>query len=132
MTPTNHAKLETREQNTARNPMRARAVPASQLCLVALGFCVWCSALVFSYALHSVGCAFAWPEDKLRLIIGLTIIVHLAVIGWLWRVGSKATLDPTLGESGSFFHWVIVCTLISAFVTIVFTLGSAMLLTICV
>ena len=112
--------------------MRARAVPASQLWLVALGFCVWCSALVFSYALHSVGCAFAWPADKLRLIIGLTIIVHLAVIGWLWRIGSKATSDPALGESGSFFHWVVVCTLISSFVTIVFTLGPAMLLTICV
>jgi hypothetical protein len=132
MTPMSVAKMRKPRAKHRGKSERASPVPASQLWLVVLGFCVWCSALVFSYALHSVGCAFAWPADKLRLIIGLTIIVHLGVVGWLWRIGSKATSDPALGESGSFFHWVIVCILISAFVTIVFTLGPAMLLTICV
>ena len=66
MTPTeSRQKSEMPERNTAGNPMRARAVPTSQLLLVALGFCVWCSALVFSYALNSVGCAFAWPAETM-------------------------------------------------------------------
>jgi len=112
--------------------MSARPVPASQLWLIALGFCIWFSALVCSYALHSVGCTFAWPMEKLRMSIGLTIIVHLAAIAWLWRIFSRATSDLSLGESGSFFHWVIVGTLISAFATVVFTLGPALLLTLCV
>jgi hypothetical protein len=112
--------------------MSARPVPASQLWLIALGFCVWCSALVLSYALHSVGCAFAWPVGILRLSLSLTIIAHLAVIGWLWSSWSRSAPDPALGEIGSFFHWVIVWTLISAFVTVAFTMGPALLLTICV
>jgi hypothetical protein len=109
-----------------------RPVPASQLWLIAFGFCVWCSALVFSYGLHSVGCKFGWPADKLRLSLGVTIFVHLAVIGWLWRVSARAISDPALGETGSFFHWVVLWTLISAFVTVLFTLGPAMLLTVCI
>jgi hypothetical protein len=112
--------------------MSARPVPASQLWLIALGFCVWSSALIFSYALHSVGCAFAWPAEKVRLSLGLIIIVHLAAIGWLWRICARASADPALGRSGAFFHWVIVCTLISAFVTVLFTLGPALLLPTCV
>jgi hypothetical protein len=112
--------------------MSARSVPASQLWLVLLGFCIWCSALVLSYALHSVGCAFAWPMGILRLSLSLTIIAHLAVIGWLLRSCSRSPPDPALGQIGSFLHWVIVWTLISAFVTVVFTLGPAVLLTICV
>jgi hypothetical protein len=112
--------------------MIARPVPAIQLWLIALGFCVWCSALVLSYALHSVGCAFAWPVGILRLSLSLTIIAHLAVIGWLWHSWSRSAPDPALGEIGSFSHWVIVWTLISAFVTVVFTLGPALLLTMCV
>src|SRR5262245_58708618 len=112
--------------------MSVRPVPASQLWLLVLGFCVWCSALVFGYVLHSVGCKFGWPADKLRLSFGATIIVHLAVIGWLWRLSSKTISAPALGEPGSFLNWVVVWTLVSAFVTVLFTLGPAMLLTVCI
>jgi hypothetical protein len=111
--------------------MSAGSVPASQLWLIALGFCVWCSALVLSYALHSIGCAFAWSPGILRLSLSLTIIAHLAVIGWLWRRCSRTVPDPALREVGSFVHWVIIGTLISAFVTVVFTLGPALLMTTC-
>lgn len=111
--------------------MNVRPVPANQLWLIVLGFCVWCSGLVLSYGLHSVGCTFAWPAEKLRLSLGVTIFVHLAVIGWLWRISSRTISDPALGETGVFLHWVAVWTLISAFVTILFTLGPALLLPIC-
>lgn len=112
--------------------MSSCPLPASQLWLIALGFCVWCTALVLSYALQSIGCAFAWPAGILRLSLSSTIVAHLAVIGWLWRRCSRSVPDPALGKTGSFLHWVIVWTLISAFVTVVFTLGPALLLTVCV
>ena len=111
--------------------MSARPVPAHQPWLLALGFCVWCSALVIVYVLHTAGCTFAWSTDRLRLSLSLVILVHLALIGWLWRNYVKTGPDPALGQTGSFLHWVIVWTLVAAFVTIVFTLGPALLLTTC-
>ena len=104
---------------------------AGQLWLLALGFCVWGAALVIVYVLHSAGCAFGWSKDALRLSLGLAILIPLAVIGWLWRNYAKTAPDPALGPTGSFLHWVILWTLVAAFVTIVFTLGPALLLTTC-
>ena len=114
------------------NPMRAFPVPATQLLLIALGFCIWCSALFLTYALHSIGCVFAWPAGMLRSSLSLTIVAHLTVIGWLWRRCSRSVPDPALGEIASFLHWVIIWTLVSAFVTVVITLGPALFLSICV
>ena len=111
--------------------MSTRPVPASQLWLLALGFCIWCSALVFVYVLHSVGCTFGWPANAIRLGLGLVIFVHLALIGWLWRNYAGTDQDPALDRTASFLNWVILWTLIAAFVTIIFTLGPALLLTTC-
>ena len=111
--------------------MNARPIHDDQLLLLALGFCVWCSALVIVYAIHSVGCTFAWSTGALRLGLSLTILVHLAVIGWLWRNYAKDSPDPALDPSGEFLHWVIAWTLIAAFLTIFFTLGPIVLLTTC-
>ena len=111
--------------------MSARPIPARRLWLLVLGFGVWCSALITVYVLPSLGCAFAWPAGTLRLGLGLAILVHLALIGWLWRNYAKPRPDPTLGPTSSFLHWVIVWTLLAAFVTIVFTLGPTLLLTSC-
>ena len=44
-----------------------RPVPSRQLWWLAAGFTVWCSALVVLYAMHAIGCAFAWPTGTLRL-----------------------------------------------------------------
>jgi hypothetical protein len=110
----------------------ARAVPAARLWLLALGFCVWGGALVVVYVLHSAGCTFGWLTGTLRLGLGLAILVPLAVIGWLWRDYAKTAPDPALGPTGSFLHWVTLWTLVAAFVTVVFTLGPALLLTTCV
>jgi hypothetical protein len=111
--------------------MSARPVPPRQLWLLALGFGVWCSAIVVIYALHAVGCAFAWWAGPLRLGLSLALLAHLAVIGWLWRDYAKTSPDPAFGSTGSFLHWVIMWTVIAAFVATAFTLGPSLLLTSC-
>jgi hypothetical protein len=111
--------------------MSVRSVPARQLWLLVLGFGAWCSALITVYALHSVGCTFAWSADTIRLGLGLAILAHLVLIGLLWRNYAKPAADPALGPTGSFLHWVILWTLLAAVVTIVFTLGPTLLLTSC-
>jgi hypothetical protein len=111
--------------------MNTRPVHADQLWLLALGFCLWCSALVIVYVVHSVGCAFAWPNGAIRLGLSLVVLVHLAVIGWLWRNYANINPDPALDATDSFLHWVTAWTLIAAFVTIVLTLGPTLLLTTC-
>ena len=111
--------------------MGARPVPPRQLWLLALGFGIWCSAIVVIYGLHSVGCAFAWSAGMLRLGLSVALLAHLAAIGWLWRDYAKTSPDPTLGSTGSFLHWVIGWTVIAAFVATALTLGPPLLLTIC-
>ena len=111
--------------------MSVRPVPAQRLWLLVLGFGVWCSALVTVYALHSVGCAFAWSAGTIRLGVGLAILAHLVLIGWLWRNYAMPPADPAFGPTGSFLQWVIAWTLLAALVTIIFTLGPTLLLTSC-
>jgi hypothetical protein len=111
--------------------MSVRSVPAHQLWLLVLGFGAWCSALITVYVLHSVGCAFAWSANTIHFSLGLAILAHLVLIGWLWRNYAMTPADPALGPTGSFLHWVIVWTLLAAVVTIVFTLGPTLLLTSC-
>jgi hypothetical protein len=112
--------------------MSATPVPPSRLWLLVAGYGAWCSALVFIYALHALGCAFVWPTGALRLGLGVALAVHLAVIVWLWRDYATTRPEPALGETGSFVHWVVLWTLITAFVTTVLTLGPTLLLATCV
>ena len=111
--------------------MSVRPIPAQRLWLLVLGFGAWCSALITVYVLHSVGCTFAWSAETLRLGLGLAILAHLVLIGWLWRNYAMTPADPALDPTGSFLHWVILWTLLAAFVTIVFTLGPTLLLKRC-
>ena len=112
--------------------MNARAVPPSRLWWLAAGFGVWCSALVFLYALHDIGCVFAWPAGSLRLALVLVLLAHLIVIGWMWRRLARPDPDPAVGEPATFLHTVIVWTLLAAFVATVLTLGPPLLLIGCV
>ena len=111
--------------------MSARPVPNHRLWLLVLGFGAWCSALVTVYVLHSLGCTFAWSAHTIRLNLGLAILVHLGLIGWIGQSYAKPPADAALGPTGSFLHWVIVWTLLAAVATIVFTLGPTLLLTSC-
>jgi hypothetical protein len=99
--------------------------------LLGLGFCVWASALVVAYVLHSVGCTFAWPTGALRLSLTFAILAHLALLAGLWGAYARARPGPELGQTGSFLRWVVVWTLIAAFVTTAFTLLPALFLTTC-
>jgi membrane protein YdbS with pleckstrin-like domain len=110
----------------------ARPVPPRRLWWLLAGFGVWCSALVFLYAVHAIGCAFAWPAGALRLALALVLLVHLIVISWMWHDHRAASADPSLDSTGTFLHTVIVWTLIAALVTVVLTLGPTLALATCV
>ena len=112
--------------------MSARPVPPRRLWWLLAGFGVWCSALVVLYAVHAIGCAFAWPAGALRLALAVVLLVHLIAIGWMWRDHRTADADPSLESTGAFLHTVIVWTLIAALVTIVLTLGPTLALATCV
>jgi hypothetical protein len=110
----------------------ARPVPPRRLWWLLAGFGVWCSALVFLYAVHAIGCAFAWPAGALRLTLALVLLAHLIVIGWMWRDRWANSRDPDFGPTATFLHIVIAWTLIAALVTTVLTLGPALALATCV
>jgi hypothetical protein len=109
-----------------------REVPPRRLWLLVAGFGIWCSALVVMYAYHAIGCAFGWKAAALRLGLAVALLLHVALASWLWRAQS-ATIPETSGsETGRFMHRVIAWTLIAALVTLVLTLGPALLLETCI
>jgi len=110
--------------------MNLRAVPPGRVWLLALGFGLWCSALVVLYALHAIGCVFAWPTDILRWTLALVVLTHLAAIGLPWYRFARTPADPT--ETGSFLQWTVVWTLGTAFVALVLTLGPTFFVSTCV
>ena len=112
--------------------MSERPLPSRQLWWLAAGFTVWCSALVTLYAIHGVGCAFAWSTGSLRLWLAVALLTHLIVLGWMWRDIARAGLDSGFGAAGAFLHWAVICTLITALVATVITFGPPLLLTTCV
>jgi hypothetical protein len=112
--------------------MSVRAVPPRRLWWLLAGFGVWCSALVVIYALHAVGCAFAWPAGALRLALVFVLLTHLGVIAWMWRDQAAGSADPHLAPTGAFLRTVIVWSLIAALATIVLTLGPTLALSTCV
>jgi hypothetical protein len=110
----------------------ARPVPPRRLWWLAAGFGVWCSAIAVLYAVHAIGCAFAWPAGPLRLALALVLLAHLIVIGWMWRDRWATSPDPGFGPTGIFLHAVVIWTLIAAFVATFLTLGPTLALATCV
>jgi len=110
---------------------RTCPLPPGYLWWLAAGFLVWCSALAFVYAVHAIGCTFAWSAGPLRLGLALVLFAHLAVIGWiLHRLGAA---DPSRdsGRTRAFFRMAAVWATIAAFATTIFTLAATLLLTVC-
>jgi hypothetical protein len=112
--------------------MNASLIPSRRLWWLGAGFAVWCSALVILYALHAIGCAFAWSSGPLRLALAAVLLVHLIVIGWMWRNFAAARPNPDLGENSIFLHEVVLWTLVAAFVAAVLAFAPSLLLTACV
>ena len=110
---------------------RTCLLPPGHLWWLAAGFLVWCSGLVFVYAVHAIGCNFAWSAGPLRLGLALVLFAHLAVIGWMWR--RLGGVDPSrdFGQTGAFFRAAAVWATIAAFATTIFTLAATLLLTVC-
>ncbi len=111
--------------------MSMRPVPPGQLWWLAAGFAVWCSALAVLYAVQAIGCAFAWSAGPLRLGLALALLVHLAVIGWIWHSLNGAGPGLEFGQTGIFLHTAVVWSVVAAFVTTILTLGPPLLLTAC-
>ncbi|WP_233804757.1 hypothetical protein [Paraburkholderia sp. HP33-1] len=111
--------------------MSARPLSPLRLWWLAVGFTIWCLAFVILYALHAIGCAFAWPAGPLRTSLAIILLLHLIAIGWLWRYRA-AKRDPGPEQISSFMHTVVVWTLIAALAATVITFGPALLLTTCV
>ena len=110
---------------------RTCLLPPGHLWWLAAGFLVWGSALVVVYAVHGIGCTFAWSTGPLRLGLALVLFAHLAVIGWIWhRLGG---VDPSRdsGQTGVFLRMAAVWATIAAFATTIFALGATPLLTVC-
>ncbi len=111
---------------------RTDPVPPGYLWWLAAGFLVWCSALVVVYAVHAIGCTFAWSAGPLRLGLALVLFAHLAVIGSMWRHLGSIEPSRDFGQTGAFFRVAALWATIAAFVTTIFTLGATTLLTVCV
>ena len=112
--------------------MTGQVVPPSRLWLLALGYGIWCSALVLLYALHALGCAFAWPPGALRGVLAILFLAHLVAIGVFWRAYARRSADAASSATGGFLHEVALWTLATAFVATVITLGPTLFLAICV
>ena len=107
------------------------AVPPGYLWWLAAGFLVWCGALVVVYAVHAIGCTFAWSAGPLRLGLALVLFAHLAVIGWMWHRLGGADPSRDFGQTGAFFRMAALWATIAAFATTIFTLSAILLLTVC-
>ena len=111
--------------------MSDRPVPPRLLWWLAAGFTVWCSALVALYAIHGVGCAFAWSTGVLRLWLVAALIAHLIVLGWMWRSIARVGPDFGFGPTGAFLHWAVTGTLVTALILTAITFGPPLLLGTC-
>jgi hypothetical protein len=113
--------------------MNGRPLSPRRLWWLAVGFTIWCLALVILYALHAIGCAFGWPSGPLRVSLMIVLVLHLVAIGWLWRYRAAAVnRDPGPERISTFLHIVVIWTLIAALVATVITFAPALLLSTCI
>jgi hypothetical protein len=112
--------------------MSERPVPPSHFVWLAAGFTVWCSALVTLYAIHGIGCAFAWSAGSLRLWLVVSLLAHLVVLGWMWYGISRVAPYSSFGPTGVFLYWAVTGTFITALVATAITFGPPLLLTTCI
>jgi hypothetical protein len=111
--------------------MSEQPMPPRGLWWLGAGFAVWCSALVLLYAVHAIGCAFAWPTGSLRLSLVVGLAAHLLALGWMWRhIARNDTFRAWAG--GAFLQRVVVWTLMAALAATLVTLAPPLLLSTCI
>lgn len=99
---------------------------------LAAGFVVWSSALVALYAVHAIGCTFAWPAGPLRLGLGAVLLMHMAAFAAIWRHLVTHPIEVTDGATRDFLVTLSLWVTISAAAATVLTLGPTLVLTTCV
>lgn len=112
--------------------VETRPVPPGYLLWLTAGFIVWGSAIVVIYAVHAIGCAFAWSAVPLRLGLLMVFLAHLAVIAWMWWHLGGADAGLGSDRTAAFLRMAAVWTTVAAFATTIFTIGATMLLSVCV
>lgn len=109
-----------------------RVAPSHVVAWLGAGFVVWSIALVTLYALHAIGCAFAWSAPPLRIALAAVILVNLVALALIWhrlavrRAG--VVKDDTLGSLVAISLWATI----AATAATVLIFGPALLLTTCV
>ncbi|HWJ73845.1 MAG TPA: hypothetical protein VNX29_11820 [Kaistia sp.] len=106
-------------------------VSAGDLWWLVPGFALWFSALSAVYALHHIGCTFGWSSGAIHLGLALALVAHLAAIALFWHFEMRRVRGHAHGETGRFLHWVILGTLLAAFVKTLLTIVPALFLTVC-
>jgi len=109
-----------------------RPVPPRHLWWLTAGFAVWCSALITLYAIHGIGCAFAWSAGSLRLWLAVALLAHLVVLGWMWYSIPRVAPDSGFGPTSVFLYWAVAGTLVTALVATAITFGPPLLLATCI
>lgn len=107
------------------------AAPPRLLVWLGAGFVVWSSALVALYAVHAIGCAFAWRADLLRLGLGAVILIHIAALAMMWHRLATRPVGVTDGGTRDFLVTLSLWATIAATAATVLILGPTLLLTTC-
>ena len=111
--------------------MSTHPVPPRYLWWLVGGFAIWASAHVSLYAIHGLGCEFAWAAWSVRLALVLVLLAYLTVLAWMWRVLGPSLQGPDAGATAGFLHTVAVWTVAAAFATTALTLAPPLFLTGC-
>lgn len=106
--------------------------PPRRLWWLVAGFVVWSSAFVALYALHAIGCAFAWSAGPMRLWLALVLVAHLAVLAGLWLLLVRRRATASQGDTARFLHVAGLWATLAALVATFLVLAPPLLLTTCV
>lgn len=92
------------------------------------GFGTWFVALVALYAIHAIGCAFAWPTGPLRLGLGVVLVSFIVVLVIVRQHLAARRAAVSADGTADFLVALSVWSTMAAVATTVFTLGVPTLL----
>lgn len=111
----------------------SETVPPRLIIWIAAGFVIWSSGFVALYALHAIGCAFAWQAGPIRLGLTAVLLLHILPLALMWRHLARQTpRDASAPRTRSFLATVALWSTVAALAATVLTLGPPLVLTTCV